>query len=85
MCRVDNLSGDLLFGVDECGRGGYLQLAHGGFMSFLNLIHKFDEEMYPGRLFKTMLINVPFGFPSMWSLAKSFMDPMVASKVFDGG
>ncbi len=51
------------------------------FLLFGAGICQFDEEMHPGRLFKSMLVNVPFGFATMWKVIASFMSEQVSSKV----
>ncbi len=48
-------------------------------------IYQFDEEMHPGRLFKSVLVNVPFGFATMWKVIASFMSEHVSSKVQGNG
>ena len=39
------------------------------------------QNIYPERLCKTYVINAPMIFTGMWRIIKSFLDPVVASKV----
>ena len=51
-------------------------------MNFINLfVICSTQDIYPERMFKTYVINAPMIFTGMWRIIKSFLDPVVASKV----
>lgn len=58
-----------------------LGLAHRFMIPYLKAISRVDEDNYPETLGRTIIVNAPWVFPTLWGLVKVFLDPVVASKV----
>jgi len=58
-----------------------LSMAHRNLLPWLQAMTKIDEDNYPEFLGITFIINAPGVFGFLWTLVRSFLDPVVAAKV----
>lgn len=68
-CTIMDLKGVSLFSAKSVY--GYLSKAS-----------NMSQNYYPERLGKLYIINAPWGFASVFSVVKSFLDPVTVSKIF---
>ncbi|KZF21915.1 hypothetical protein L228DRAFT_162920 [Xylona heveae TC161] len=50
--------------------------------SYLKQASGISQNYYPERLGKLYIINAPWGFSTVFSVVKSFLDPVTVSKIF---
>lgn len=50
-------------------------------LSLYRAIADLDQKYYPERLGKLFVVNTPFMFVQIWSLAKKWLDPGMLKKV----
>ena len=51
------------------------------FLSVIKQIAQIDSEQYPETLGALYIINTPLVFPYVWSVVKTFLDPVTVSKI----
>ena len=56
-------------------------LSHAKFLRYLKAINNYDEVCYPEMLGRTIIINIPALFYSIWTGIKLFLQPVTTSKV----
>jgi hypothetical protein len=49
--------------------------------SYIKRASAISQNYYPERLGKLYLINAPWGFSSVWSMVKGFLDPVTVEKI----
>lgn len=50
-------------------------------MGYLQNASKISQNNYPERLGKLYIINAPWGFSTVWSVIKGFLDPVTVDKI----
>jgi hypothetical protein len=58
-----------------------ITMGHRHAMHIVKLFSGCDSAFYPERMGFLMIVNAPAIFPMLWSVAKTFIDPITASKI----
>lgn len=53
-------------------------------LNFIKAASTLSQNNYPERLGKLYIINTPWGFGTVWSVIKRFLDPVTAEKIHVG-
>lgn len=61
--------------------GMQLRQVDSSFMAIVKAIANIDQAQYPETLGRFYIINTPYIFPMVWKMVKTFLDPVVASKI----
>ncbi|KAI9140960.1 CRAL-TRIO domain-containing protein [Paraphysoderma sedebokerense] len=71
---------DKMFVIFDCSGMGWHQF-HMPALPYLRAITQIDQDYYPERLEKVVLVNAPGMFSRIWSIIKGWIDKKVADKV----
>lgn len=65
--------------IDVAGMS--LRQVDSNFMAIVKAIANIDQAQYPETLGRFFIINTPYVFPMVWKMVRTFLDPVVASKI----